>query len=53
MLNFQEELKKYQPLTELNHIEEELHASQIQDLLDLLQYIATKDTKQKRTDHSE
>lgn len=53
MLNFQEELKKYHPLTELNNIEEELHTSQMQDLLDLLQYIATKDTKQKYTNRSE
>lgn len=53
MLNFQEELKKYKPLTELSSIEEELHTSQMQDLLDLLQYIAAKDTKQKTTSYKE
>lgn len=53
MLNFREELKKYQPLKELSTIEEELHSSQMQDLLDLLQYIATKDRKQKTTKHTE
>ncbi len=42
MLNFKEELKNYQPLMELEDMETSLHTSQMQDLLDILQHIATK-----------
>lgn len=42
MLNFKEELKNYQPLMELEDIETSLHSSQMQDLLDILQHIATQ-----------
>ncbi|HIY05234.1 MAG TPA: hypothetical protein H9733_09770 [Candidatus Anaerotignum merdipullorum] len=48
MINFKEELEKYQPLLELDDIESALHPSQMQDLLDILQHIA----KEKTQDHT-
>lgn len=40
MFNFKDELSRYQPILELNDIEDALHLSQMQDLLDILQHIA-------------
>lgn len=40
MFNFKDELSRYQPIMELNDIEDALHPSQMQDLLDILQHIA-------------
>ena len=40
MLNFKDELSRFQPLLELEEIEEALQPSQVQDLLDILQHIA-------------
>lgn len=42
MINFKEELAKYRPIMELDHIESALHPSQMQDLLDILQHIANE-----------
>ena len=44
MIDFKEELEKYQPLMELDEIESALHPSQMQDLLDILQHIANEKT---------
>lgn len=46
MLNFREELKKYQPLMELDDIQSALQPSQMQDLLDILQHIAKENKPQ-------
>ncbi len=44
MLNFKEELSKYQPILELDEIQDSLQPSQLKDLMDVLEYIAaTKD----------
>lgn len=45
MFNFKDELSRYQPILEIDQIEDSLQPSQMQDLLDILQYIA-KDKKQ-------
>ena len=45
MFNFKDELSRYQPIMEIEQIEDSLQASQMQDLLDILQYIA-KEKKQ-------
>lgn len=45
MFNFKEELSRYQPILEIDQIEDALHPSQMQDLLDILQHIA-KEKKQ-------
>jgi len=40
MINFKEELLKYQPVLELDNIEDALHSGEMQDLLDILQHIS-------------
>ncbi|MFI3173752.1 MAG: hypothetical protein R3Y53_00950 [Bacillota bacterium] len=45
MLDFKEELSKYQPILELDEIQNSLQPSQLKDLMDVLEYIAaTKHT---------
>lgn len=39
MFDFKEELKKYQPILELDDIESTLQQSQMQDLLDIVQHL--------------
>ena len=48
MFNFKDELSRYQPIMDIDQIEEALHPSQMQDLLDILQHIA-KEKKQTST----
>lgn len=45
MFDFKEELKKYQPMLELDDIETNLQQSQMQDLLDIVQHLI-KERKQ-------
>lgn len=45
VFNFKDELSRYQPILELNDIENALHPSQMQDLLDILQHIAKSTTQ--------
>ena len=45
MFNFKDELSRYQPIMDIDQIEDALQPSQMQDLLDILQHIA-KDKKQ-------
>ena len=45
MFNFKDELNRYQPIMEIEQIEDSLQSSQMQDLLDILQHIA-KEKKQ-------
>ena len=49
MFNFKDELTRYQPIMEINQIEDALQPSQMQDLLDILQHIA-KEKKQTPQD---
>ena len=44
MFNFKEELSRYQPILEID----QMHTSEMQDLLDILQHIA-KEKKQPPT----
>lgn len=48
MIDFQQELTKYQPILELEKIEDSIHNSEVQDILDILQHIA----KQPHYSHS-
>jgi len=41
-VDFKTELKKYQPLVEIDEVEEKINAEEIQDVIDLLQYMADK-----------
>lgn len=49
MFNFKDELSRYQPIMEIDQIEDALHPSQMQDLIDILQHIA-KEKKQTPQD---
>ena len=49
VFNFKDELSRYQPIMEIDQIEDALQPSQMQDLLDILQHIA-KDKKQTPQD---
>ena len=49
MFNFKDELNRFQPILEIDKIEESLQSSQMQDLLDILQHIA-KEKKQTPQD---
>ena len=40
MLDFKTELKKYQPLMELEEVEETIHSEEIRDIIDLIQHIS-------------
>ena len=43
MLNFNEEIKKFKPSLEVDHIEQDIQDHAIEDLLDILRYTATQD----------
>lgn len=49
MFNFKDELSRYQPIMEIDEIEDSLQTTQMQDLLDILQHIA-KEKKQTPQD---
>lgn len=36
MINFKEEILKYEPILEIDNIEEEIHKNELQDIYDLL-----------------
>ncbi len=40
MFNFKDELARYQPILELDQIEEALQPNQLKDLVDILEHIA-------------
>lgn len=42
MFNLKEELSKYKPILEVDQIENALHPSQLNDLVDILQHIAAE-----------
>ncbi len=43
MLNFEEEIKKFKPSLEVDHIEENIQKNQVEDIFDILQYVAKKE----------
>ena len=47
MLDFKTELKKYQPLIEIEEVEETIHSEEIRDIIDLIQHMADKKKKYK------
>lgn len=42
MIDFKQELSKYQPILELEKIEDSIHTSEVQDILDILQHLSKK-----------
>lgn len=39
MIDFKTEIKKYQPLLEIEEVEESIHSEEIKDIIDLLHQI--------------
>ncbi|HHW68234.1 MAG: hypothetical protein PWP07_1095 [Epulopiscium sp.] len=46
MLDFKEELRKFKPILEIDHIEEAIQSNEVKDILDLLTQI-TKNIESK------
>ena len=42
MINFKEELLRYEPILEIDDIEESIHQNELQDIIDILQYVSKK-----------
>lgn len=40
MINFKEELLKYETILEIDDIEKSIHSDELQDMLDILQHIS-------------
>ncbi len=40
MINFKDEIKKYEPILELNDIEDSIHSTDMKDIMDMLSYIS-------------
>ncbi len=40
MINFKEEILKYEPILEIDNIEEAIHQNELQDMYDMLQHIS-------------
>ncbi|WP_158097659.1 hypothetical protein [Tyzzerella sp. An114] len=48
MIDFKSELEKYQPMMEMENIENSIHTEEFQDILDMLSYISKQnDLKSK------
>lgn len=44
MINFNEEIKRFQPNLEVNQVEEEIFKNDLQDMTDVIEKILAKDT---------
>lgn len=40
MINFNEEIKKYGQILEMDEIEQSIHSTELKDIMDMLNYIA-------------
>ena len=50
MLNFKDELSRYQPVLELDQIESSLQPTELQDVLDMLQHIVKEKESKEHTE---
>lgn len=49
MINFNEEIKKYGQILEMDEIEKSIHSTELKDIMDMLNYIAkSKETSKAR-----
>lgn len=51
MINYKEELLKYEPILEVDEIEDSIHTNELQDMFDVLQHLAKKNNSNE-IDHS-
>jgi hypothetical protein len=42
MINFKEEIQKYKPVLEVEQVEDSVYSDEIEDLLEILQYMNKK-----------
>ncbi len=42
MINFKDEIQKYKPILEVEHVEDAINSNEITDLLEVLQYLSKK-----------
>ncbi len=42
MINFKDEIKKYEQILELNDIEDSIHSTEMKDIMDMLDYIVSQ-----------
>ena len=42
MINFKDEIKKYEQILELNDIEDSVHSTELKDIVDMLDYIVSQ-----------
>lgn len=42
MINFKDEIKKYEPILELDDIEDAVHSTDLKDIIDMLNYIVSQ-----------
>ena len=42
MINFKDEIKKYEQILELNDIEDSVHSTELKDIMDMLDYIVSQ-----------
>ena len=47
MINFKEEIKKYELILEISEIEDSIHSTELKDIMDMLNHIA-KETGKKQ-----
>ena len=49
MINFNEEIKKYSQILEMDEIEQSIHSTELKDIMDMLNYISkSKETTKTR-----
>jgi len=48
MLKFEQEIKKFKPSLEVDHIEEDVQGNQMKDLLDILRHAKANDLENSR-----
>ena len=47
MIDFKEELKKYRPIMDMDDVEYAVQSDEVQDIMDLLQYLTMQISREK------
>ena len=48
MIDFNDEIKKYEPILEVGNIEESIHSTDLKDMMDMLSYISKNKAETNR-----
>lgn len=49
MINFKDEIKKYEPILEVGDIEDSIRSTELKDIMDMLYYISKSKEEDRRT----